>query len=204
MRRLLLISLAVFLAATLASVSLFFVPETSRAAPPPSEGGPSQGTFTEGTAEPYEPSLVDGTGPGAFEADDKVVATKGRATRWPIVRAARRFIGTRYRYSTCTRSRMSCTCLTKKTWAKFGHKLPMTEGGQWKYRPSKRIWKKSNLRRGDIVFFKEGAASGRITHVGIYSGRGNIVHASNYFNRVVESKMSYIRGYSGAKRLRPR
>lgn len=203
MRRLLLISLAVFLAATLASVSLFFVPETSRAAPPPSEGGPSQGTLTEGTAEPYEPSLVDGTGPGAFEADDKVVATGGRVRGQDVVRFARRYIGTRYRYSTCTRALMSCTCLTRKTWARFGHRLPMTENGQWRYKPARRV-APSRLRPGDIVFFKEGGSSGPITHVGIYSGRGNIVHASNYFNKVVESKMSYVSGYVGAKRLRPR
>jgi cell wall-associated NlpC family hydrolase len=203
MRRLLLISFAVFLAATLASVSLFFVPETSRAAPPPSEGGPSQGTFTEGTAEPYEPSLVDGTGPGAFEADNQVVATGGRVSGRDVVRFARRFIGTRYRYSTCTKRLMSCTCLTRRTWARFGHKLPMTEGGQWRYKRGLRV-AKSNLRPGDIVFFKEGGRRRGITHVGIYSGRGNLVHASNYFNRVVESKMRYIRGYIGAKRLRPR
>jgi hypothetical protein len=30
------------------------------------------------------------------------------------------------------------------------------------------------------------------------------VHASAYFGKVVESKMRYIKGYSGAKRLRPR
>src|SRR5215212_1436235 len=39
MRRPLLICLAAFLAATLAAIAFFFVPETSRAAPPPSEGG---------------------------------------------------------------------------------------------------------------------------------------------------------------------
>ena len=43
-----------------------------------------------------------------------------------------------------------------------------------------------------------------ITHVGLYSGRGNLVHASAYFGKVVESKMRYVKGYSGAKRLRPR
>jgi cell wall-associated NlpC family hydrolase len=54
------------------------------------------------------------------------------------------------------------------------------------------------------VFFKEGGRRRGITHVGIYSGRGNLVHASAYFGKVVESKMRYVRGYSGAKRLRPR
>jgi cell wall-associated NlpC family hydrolase len=98
---------------------------------------------------------------------------------------------------------MSCTCLTKKTWAKFGHKLSMSESGQWRYGRARSV-AKSALRRGDIVFFKEGRRKRGITHVGIYSGRGNLVHASAYFGKVVESKMRYIKGYSGAKRLRPR
>jgi cell wall-associated NlpC family hydrolase len=116
-----------------------------------------------------------------------------------VVRVAKHYLGIRYRWGTCTRARMSCTCETKKTYSHFGHKLPMTEGGQWRYDRSKRI-AKSNLRIGDHVFFKEGG--GGITHVGIYSGNGNIVHASSYFGKVVESKMRYIRGYYGAKRYR--
>jgi cell wall-associated NlpC family hydrolase len=98
---------------------------------------------------------------------------------------------------------MSCTCLTKKVFAKFGYKLPMSESGQWKYKRGQKV-SKSKARPGDIVFFKEGGRKRGITHVGIYSGRGNLVHASAYFGKVVESKMRYIKGYSGAKRLRPR
>ena len=93
--------------------------------------------------------------------------------------------------------------LTKKSWARFGHKLSMSEGGQWKYGRARSV-AKSRLRPGDIVFFKEAGRRRGITHVGLYSGRGNLVHASAYFGKVVESKMRYIKGYSGAKRLRPR
>ena len=202
MRRITLALWAVFVAVTLASTSLFLVPEASRAAVPPSEGGPSQGTFTEGRAGPNEPSLVDDTAPSASESDDPAFTTSGASGK-DVVRAAKRYIGTRYRYKTCTASRMSCTCLTKKTFAKFGHNLPLTEGGQWNYEPSRKI-AKSDLRPGDIVFFKENGPSNPITHVGIYSGRGNLVHASRYFRKVVESKMKYIDGYSGAIRVRPR
>jgi cell wall-associated NlpC family hydrolase len=80
--------------------------------------------------------------------------------------------------------------------------MGMSELGQWRYDRSRRV-SKSNLRPGDEVFFKEGGGS-RITHVGIYSGNGYIVHASSYFGKVVESKMRYIRGYSGAKRFKSR
>jgi cell wall-associated NlpC family hydrolase len=166
------------------------------------DDSPSQGSFTEGRAGPNEPSLVDDTPPSAAERSEPVVTTQGRASSKDVVRAAKRYIGTKYRYATCSRSRMSCTCLTKMVFRKFGHKLPMSESGQWKYKRHKVA--KSRLRPGDIVFFKEGGRKRGITHVGMYSGRGNLVHASAYFGKVVESKMKYIKGYSGAKRLRPR
>jgi cell wall-associated NlpC family hydrolase len=204
MRRIMLALSMVLTAATLACILLFVVPEDSLAAAPPSEGGPSQGTFTEANAGPNEPSLVADTPPSTYEADGAVYgAASGSATRRDVVRKARSYLGTRYRYATCTRSRMSCTCLTKRTWAKFGHKLSMRERAQWRYEPSRKV-ARSELRRGDIVFFKEAGPSKPITHVGIFSGKGNLVHASNYFNKVVESKMRYIKGYFGAKRLRPR
>ena len=202
MGRVMLALSTVLTAATLACILLFVVPEDSLAAAPPSKGGPSQGTFTEANAGPNEPSLVADTPPITYEADGAVYgAASGRATPMDVVRKARSYIGTRYRYATCTRSRMSCTCLTKRTWARFGHKLPMAERGQWK--KGNRV-ARSDLRRGDIVFFKEAGPSKPITHVGIFSGKGNLVHASNYFNKVVESKMRYIKGYFGAKRLQPR
>ena len=202
MRRTVLSLSMVLVAATVASVSLLFVPDESRAAAPWWAGGPSQGSFTTGKAGPNEPSLVDGTAPSASEAEALMFAASGGTSGNAVVQEARRYIGTRYRYATCSAVRMSCTCLTKSTWAKFGHTLTMSELGQRKYEPSKKIKYKANLRPGDIVFFKEGGR--RLTHVGIYSGNGNIVHASAFFGKVVESKMRYVRGYAGAQRLWPR
>jgi cell wall-associated NlpC family hydrolase len=167
------------------------------------EDSPSQGSFTEGTAGPNEPSLVDDTPPTEAELSEPMIDVAGRPTANDVVRAAKRYIGTRYRYAACKGSRMSCTCLTRKVFAKFGHKLPMSEKGQWSYDRGRKVGK-SGLRPGDIVFFKEGKRKRGITHVGIYSGNGNVVHASAFFGKVVESKMRYIKGYSGAKRLKPR
>ena len=167
------------------------------------DDSPSQGSFTEGTAGPNEPSLVDDTPPTAAELGEPLIEVAGRPSGSDVVRAARRYIGTRYGYGACSGRRMSCTCLTKKVFAKFGHKLSMSEGGQWKYKRGKKV-AKSRLRPGDLVFFKEGKRKRGITHVGIYSGGGNLVLASAFFGKVVESKMKYIKGYSGAKRLNPR
>ena len=119
-----------------------------------------------------------------------------------VVRQAKRHIGDRYGYATCTRSVKSCTCLTRVAVKPFGHKMPMTESGQWKYDRSRKV-SVSNRRPGDEVFFKEGGGS-RITHVGIYSGNGYLVHASTYFDKVVNSEMRYLKGLSGAKRFKSR
>lgn len=41
----------------------------------------------------------------------------------------------------------------------------------------KRIWKKRNLKKGDLVFHK--TTSARVGHVGIYVGRGKFISATS-------------------------
>jgi cell wall-associated NlpC family hydrolase len=135
---------------------------------------------------------------------DAVVTTDGRPTGRDVVRVARWHIGTPYKPSPpglCWAYRSEdCSCHTKLVFKKFSKKL--------RDDPIKQFWNngrwvaKSNLRPGDLVFFKEAGRHKPITHVGIYSGRGNFVHASTFFGKVVESKMRYMRGYFGAKRIR--
>jgi cell wall-associated NlpC family hydrolase len=149
--------------------------------------------------------------PEDLAGDDSVVAGgdntvsaqgRGRSTGRDVVRKARRYLGVNYKWGTCDPMRvMSCTCLTKRTYAAFGHKLPMTERGQWKYNRSRRI-DRSNLRPGDEVFFKNN--SGAINHVGIYAGNGKLVHGSNFCGDVCIGEMRYINDYFGAKRYRLR
>ena len=199
MRRLFLVYVTVSLAAVSALlVSLFAFSESSLAS-----GSPSQGTFTQGaTAGPNEPSLVDGTGPGDSVGEDAVVTANMRSSPKNIVRVARWHIGTPYRRSPPGRCRAyrseDCACTTKLVFKKFGKKLADNPVRQW--RKVKKI-RKSRVRPGDLVFFKEAGRNRPITHVGIYSGRGNLIHASNFFGKVVESKMKYMRGYIGARRI---
>jgi cell wall-associated NlpC family hydrolase len=207
MRRPLLICLAAFLATTLAAIAFFIVPETSRAAPPPSKSGASQGTFTQGaTAGPNEPSLVRDSPPTNLDSTSALAgAGDGRRTGQDVVRVARWHIGTPYRNSPpglCRGFRSEdCSCTTRLVFKRFGKTLLERPGGQWHW--GRKVARR-NLRPGDLVFFKEAGRNRPITHVGIYSGRGNLVHASAYFGKVVESKMKYIKGYFGAKRLRLR
>ena len=200
MRRLLLLSVVISLATVSALlVSLFAFSQNSLAS-----GSPSQGTFTQGaTAGPNEPSLVDGTGPSDSVRGDALVTANRRPSPRKIVRVARWHIGTPYRNSPPGRCRAyrseDCACTTKLVFKKFGKKLPDDPVRQWQQLNTRVA--RAHLRRGDLVFFKEAGMRRPITHVGIYSGHGNLIHASNFFGKVVESKMKYMRGYYGAKRI---
>jgi hypothetical protein len=140
--------------------------------------------------------------PPEMDTGDRMMAAGSQARGQDVVQLARNHIGTPYIHSppgSCEAHRSEdCSCLTSLVFASFGITVPDNPVEQWNYG-----WHvaKSNLRPGDLVFFKEGGPSYPITHVGIYSGRGNIIHASSYWGRVVERPMKYVSGYSGAKRL---
>jgi cell wall-associated NlpC family hydrolase len=126
----------------------------------------------------------------------------GQAGVQGVVQLAREHIGTPYIHSppgSCEAHRSEdCSCLTSLVFARFGITVPDDPVRQWSYG---QYVAKSDLRPGDLVFFKENGPSYPISHVGIYSGKGNIIHASSYWGRVVERPMEYINGYYGAKRL---
>jgi cell wall-associated NlpC family hydrolase len=94
-----------------------------------------------------------------------------------------------------------CSCFTRIVLRRFKR---LTDSPVVQFRYGHKVRSRSGLRRGDLVFFKEHGYSHPITHVDIYSGNGHILHASSYFGRVVNSKTKYIRGYHGARRIRPR
>jgi cell wall-associated NlpC family hydrolase len=84
----------------------------------------------------------------------------------------------------------------------FGKSLPDSPVQQFQY--GHKVRSRSNLKRGDLVFWKESGASSPITHVGMFAGNGNVLHASSYYGLVIISKMKYIEGYYSARRIRPR
>jgi cell wall-associated NlpC family hydrolase len=139
--------------------------------------------------------------PPEGDTGDGVMAAGGQARGQDVVKRARNHIGTPYIHSppgSCEAHRSEdCSCLTRMVFGKWVD-LADDPVEQWKYG---REVAKSNLRPGDLIFFKEAGRSNPITHVAIYSGGGSIIHASAYWGEVVERPMNYVSGYYGAKRL---
>jgi cell wall-associated NlpC family hydrolase len=116
-----------------------------------------------------------------------------------VIRSGRKYLGVPYVSGTpdpCTREKMDCDCFTKRTFNDLGIKL-----GWW---TNQKYYGKSvslaNRRVGDLLFFSEDG-SGYLTHVGIQSYNGKVLHASSYYKKVCESELKYMRGLYAARRL---
>jgi cell wall-associated NlpC family hydrolase len=84
-----------------------------------------------------------------------------------------------------------CSGLTMRAWGSVGVSLPHSSGQQF---GRGRHVAKSDLQPGDLVFFYSG-----ISHVGLYAGHGQVIHAPRPGKSVEYIKMSYM-PYAGARR----
>jgi cell wall-associated NlpC family hydrolase len=133
----------------------------------------------------------DAPPPEPREKKDDSATPKGRE----VVKEARTYMRAPYHLGRASRTRgMDCSGFTMLVYRKFGVSLPHDVRAQAHYGS-----KDQKPRPGDLVFFNEHGRG--ISHVGIATGRGTIIHASNYFHRVTETPIKSVKGYVGSKRL---
>ena len=98
-----------------------------------------------------------------------------------LVGTAKKFIGVPYRWGGSSRREgFDCSGLTMVVYQLNGLNLPRSSRQQ--YRVGRSI-RRSQLSKGDLVFF---ATSGgrRVSHVGIYVGKGRFIHAPGRGKRI--------------------
>ena len=120
-----------------------------------------------------------------------------------VVQAACAFRGTRYVMGGTSRSGFDCSGFVRYILsASSGVALPRTATEQY-YHGNKIAG--GQLQPGDLVFFKNTYKRG-ISHVGIYVGDGEFVHAANSHKGVRMDHLSdsyYQAHYAGARRVLP-
>jgi cell wall-associated NlpC family hydrolase len=98
------------------------------------------------------------------------VTTPGLANE--VVERAEEYIGTPYRSGGTTTDGVDCSGLTFAVYRAVGVKLPRSSDEQVRVgEPVSR----DHLAPGDLIFF---GSSSNISHVGIYAGEGEFIHAS--------------------------
>ncbi|MCY6370755.1 C40 family peptidase [Clostridium ganghwense] len=115
-----------------------------------------------------------------------------------VVEYSYKFLGRPYVWAASGPSSFDCSGFTSYVYRKFGYSLPHYTGYQVQMGKSV---SKSKLKTGDLVFFN---TSGSNSHVGIYIGNGNFIHASSGKRKVIVSDLSqsyYKSRYSAARRI---
>ena len=111
--------------------------------------------------------------PGEYAAAQ--VPARGEAfLREELIKTARSFIGVPYLWGgTSAEDGFDCSGLTMTVYQLNGLNLPRTSGEQFEDgEPTSR----QALQKGDLVFFAT-AGRGKVSHVGVYIGAGQFIHA---------------------------
>lgn len=125
--------------------------------------------------------------------------TSGSAsTSSAIVSKAFQYLGKPYVWGASGPKAFDCSGFTSYVYSTFGVSLPHKASSQ---AGVGQTVSKSNLQAGDLVFFN---TTGGISHVGMYIGSGQFIHASSGSNKVTISELSssyYASRFVTAKRI---
>ena len=106
-----------------------------------------------------------------------------------ILKTARSQLGKPYKFgaSTSTTRYFDCSSFTKYVFGKHAINLPRTSRDQARQGV---FVARSNLKKGDLVFFDVSAKRPGIDHVAIYAGNGQIIHTYQSGVGVTYTKLS--------------
>ncbi|MBX3044155.1 MAG: C40 family peptidase [Candidatus Kapabacteria bacterium] len=90
-----------------------------------------------------------------------------------LIKIAESWLGVPYRYGGESRTGADCSGYVMQVFSEAGVKLPRTSSQQHGFAESIDF---TNKQPGDLIFFKNKSA---INHVGIYLGKGYMIHASS-------------------------
>lgn len=155
--------------------------------------------------------LVDGWydvtceyGTEGYIRSDFLDLTESSSSNSDIAATAKQYLGTGYVYGGASPRGFDCSGFTMYVYSQHGYSLPHSATSQWQSGLGARVYSISELQPGDLVFFNSGNSSKRATHVGIYTGNGQFVHASTSTTGVIISDLNssyYSSTYVGARRL---
>lgn len=158
--------------------------------------------FRRGNSTGLTPSAaaLNGMASSGSAVPSDSVNTTVAVTGTQILTEAQKYLGTRYLSGGASPSGFDCSGLVYYVLKQVGLSPYRTPASQYKMGT---YVDKSNLKAGDIVFFA-GTASSGISHVGIYAGNGQFIHAPNSRSTVSYSSLTsgyWANHYYGARRV---
>lgn len=118
-----------------------------------------------------------------------------------LVKELNKWIGTKYKYGGTNKKGVDCSGLVMQAYKNACDiKLPRSSREQHRYCTG---INRKDLIKGDLVFFATGKNKKTVTHVGVYIGNGEIIHASSSKGVIVSrlSEKYYINTYHSSGRI---
>lgn len=156
--------------------------------------------FRRGSSTGAAPSAAALNGTTSSSSSASAVTTTASATGSQILAEAQKYLGCPYVYGGASPSGFDCSGFVYYVLKQLGYSPYRTPADQYTMGSSV---SKDNLQAGDIVFFAGTYASG-ISHVGIYAGNGQFIHAPNSRSTVSYSDLTsgyWAEHYYGACRV---
>ena len=147
----------------------------------------------------YLQSTVPGSNGNNANNNNNTVSTKANE----VIAYAKTLLGKPYVWGAQGPNSFDCSGFTYYVFKNAaGITLPRTSSAQSKYGT---YVSKSNLKAGDLIFFDTvGPNNGAVTHVGIYIGNGQFIHAASGQGKVVINNLNstyYVNAYVNARRV---
>ena len=152
---------------------------------------------TEKTSQAKKNSSTSSS-PKKEEKKETSAPAKASSKGGSIVAEAERYLGVKYVYGGSSPSGFDCSGLVQYVLRKQGISVPHSSGAQFGCGTAV---SRSQLQPGDLVFFKSG---GSISHVGIYVGGGQMIHAPRTGKTVSYTSidsMSRQKSFAGGRRV---
>lgn len=135
-------------------------------------------------------------------ANGSPAVSAASSKRTELIKYAATFLGTPYRSGGASPKGFDCSGYTQYVFSKFGYSIPRGPSSQ--YNALGTSISKSELKPGDLVFFKNPYNGRSVGHVGIYVGNGQMIHSNQpggSVRYVTINSGYYSRNYVGARRV---
>jgi len=156
--------------------------------------------YRQGKSTGVAPSAAALNGNTGNTGSSEPAPVKPNVTGAQILAEAQKYLGTRYVYGGASPAGFDCSGYVYYVLKQLGFSPSRTPAAQFNMGSPV---SKENLQAGDIVYFAGTYASG-ISHVGIYAGNGQFIHAPNSRSVVSYSDLTtgyWAQHYYGARRV---
>lgn len=150
-----------------------------------------------GAIEAFWVVAPDGSAPGA-SGPSRVRPADERGLRASLVDTARGYLGVPYLFGGTTERGFDCSGLTGAVYRLNGLRLPRASQAQFEAGNPVDL---DQARAGDLLFFATGGG-GRVSHVGVYVGKGAFIHAPSAGRGICQDQLSdryYRKTFVGAR-----